>query len=494
MQSTRAQSPFSSLVFWLCAAGLASLAVTAFFYFHPLLGLWLALLAAVTYLRPAWGASILLFVLSMDTVAPLPGGIQVSFSELQLASGLLAFLARTRGRDLDWRPVLWGAPFLAAVALSGAVNIEWYKVFPHLARASEWLAACFLTLNAFSERGSLRRVRWVVAGAGVFYCIAGFLQFPHALAGRIFSYFTNPNQFAGYLGMLFPFFVMFFFTTAGRRIRPVWGYLALLTLFSMVASASRTALLSLVACLPVLWWLHYRNKLRNFLHGPFSTAGRFVQRSGRAVALHGLTAGLALFLALWLGGFDSLARRVESGFTPRSTGIVDSMTGHRLPFFRLGLQVWKEHWLLGVGPGRWEEAVEARLPSTQDWAIANPKLFERNALIHCHNLYIQLGSVYGLLGLLAFLFWITQTLRQLASAWSGWSCAGVGLVVAFLVHNMFDVTFPSLGQEMGCLIGLALAGPGRAQQVRKEYRLDSQRGFELQKRSANAPKPARNPG
>ncbi|MEE8583243.1 MAG: O-antigen ligase family protein [Acidobacteriota bacterium] len=387
----------------------------------------------------------------MDTVAPLPGGILVSFSELQLASGLLAFLARTRGRDLDWRPVLWGAPFLAAVALSGAVNIEWYKVFPHLIRTSEWLAACFLTLNAFNERGSLRRARWVVAGAGVFYCIAGFLQLPHALAGRIFSYFTNANQFAGYLGMLFPFFVMFYFTTAGRRIRPVWGYLALLTLLSMVASASRAGLLGLLVCTPILWWLHYRNALQGFR--------RFVKRSGRSLALHGLMAGLALLLALWLGGFDTLARRIQRSLEVRAqTGILESVAGNRLPYFRLGMQVWKEHWLLGVGPGRWKEAVEARLPSTQGWEIKNRKGFERAALIHCHNLYLQLGGVYGLLGLLAFLFWVTQTLRRLAPAPSGWSRAGVGLLAAFLVHNMFDVTFPSLGQEMGCLIGLALAG------------------------------------
>ena len=45
------------------------------------------------------------------------------------------------------------------------------------------------------------------------------------LGGRKdFSYFTNANQFAGYLAMLLPFLAVIFFETAGRWNRLLWAY------------------------------------------------------------------------------------------------------------------------------------------------------------------------------------------------------------------------------------------------------------------------------
>ena len=40
---------------------------------------------------------------------------------------------------------------------------------------------------------------------------------------------------------------------------------------------------------------------------------------------------------------------------------------------------------------------------------------------------------------------------------SRWALGGVGLLLAFVVHNFFDVTFPSLALEMGFLLGISLA-------------------------------------
>ncbi len=435
------------------------IAAAALWFFHPIAALWLALLAWLVYRYPAWGVSLLFVTLSIDSVASVWGGIQVSFSELHLATAVLAFLARQQSGPLDWRPVLWGMPFLAVVALSGAVNTEWYKVPPHLIRASEWLISCFLTFNAFREGGSLKLARWALACAALLYCSTGFPQLPDAQAGRIFSFFSNPNQFAGYLGLLSPFFVMFFLNATGRRIRPVWGYLALLTLLAMVVSASRAALLGLMTSWLILWWLQYRNGIRAFLRSPYSATGRFMRRSGRSLVLHGLIIGLALFVALWLGGFNTLTKRAAPLLSLGSgTSIADGDLNNRLSYLRFGFWIWKEHWLLGVGPGRWEDAARARLPDTKEWVVRNRQIFEKGVLIHSHNLYIQLCAVLGLAGLLAFLIWIGRVSWELSLFRNAWARAGIGLLIAFVVHNLFDVTFPSLGQELGCLIGLALTG------------------------------------
>lgn len=443
---------------WLCSAGVAGIAGVAWWFFHPLAALWLILLSLLVYRRPVWGVSILLVTLSIDMVAPVWWGIQISFSELHLSAAVLAYLARKRDEPLDWRPLKWGVPFLAAVALSGVVNIEWYKVAPHVLRASEWLAACFLMLNVFRERGSPAEARWALACAGVLYCGAGFVQFPAAMASRIFSFFTNPNQFGGYLGMISPFFVMLFFNSSGRRIRPMWGYLALLSLVALVVSASRGALLGLSASWIALWWLHYREKVRPFMRDPIGVAGRFARRSGRALAMHGLVAGLLLVLALQLGGFDTFTQRISLLLRAHSASGAAVILGNRVPYYRLGLLVWDDNWLLGVGPGQYKKVAQARLPITKSWKIENRASLERTATIHSHNLYIQLGSELGGVGLLAFLTWIGLAFGQLASCGNAWTRAGIGLLIAFAVHNLYDVTFPSLAHEFGSLLGLALAG------------------------------------
>lgn len=443
---------------WLCFAGLAGMIGVGFWFFHPLSALWLALISILIYRRPVWGASLFLITISIDAVEPVWWGIRISFSELHLAAAVLAYLARRRSRPPDWRPVKWGLPFLGAVALSGLVNIEWYKIAPHVMRASEWLAACFLVLNVFRERGSPEDSRWALACAGVLYCTVGFVQFPSAVETRIFSFFTNPNQFGGYLAMLSPFFVMLFLTRTGRRTRPVWGYLALMTLLAMVISASRAALLGLAASWVVLWWLHYRQGIRKLLGDPYGEAGRFLRQSGRAAAAHGLAIGLIVVLAFQLGGFDTFSQRVGLSLrTPSETGL-RAVAGNRIPYYRLGLRVWKDGWLLGAGPGRWRESAGAYLPMTRQWDVEDRTSYEETVLIHCHNLYIQLGSELGWVGLLAFLAWVGLVLRRLASFNSAWARAGIGLLIAFAIHNIYDVTFPSLAHELGLLVGLSLAG------------------------------------
>ena len=67
---------------------------------------------------------------------------------------------------------------------------------------------------------------------------------------------------------------------------------------------------------------------------------------------------------------------------------------------------------------------------------------------------------FGILGLAAFLYFLLRLLLALLreSRGSPAAIAGVGLLVGFLFHNLLEVTFPSLGIEMGILLGLAFSG------------------------------------
>ena len=85
------------------------------------------------------------------------------------------------------------------------------------------------------------------------------------------------------------------------------------------------------------------------------------------------------------------------------------------------------------------------------------RIFVRSIGSHVHNLYLQTGVNFGILGLAAFLYFFLRVLLALPRDAKGSpaAIAGVGLLAAFLLHNLLDVTFPSLGIEMGILLGLA---------------------------------------
>ena len=96
-----------------CLLGLLVLSAGSFVYFHALSVLILISLAALTYRRPIYGVSVLFLVVSIDTAELVLGSIFVSFSEFELASCLLGWLARGQLRRFDWQLLGWAAPFLA---------------------------------------------------------------------------------------------------------------------------------------------------------------------------------------------------------------------------------------------------------------------------------------------------------------------------------------------------------------------------------------------
>ncbi len=210
----------------LAVGGMVGLSALAWIYFHPLLGLWLVALGTLTYCLPDYGVALLFLLVSADIARPLFGYISVCFSEIQFTVCLLACLA-TRATNIkhwDWRPLKWATPFAAAVTVSGLINIEWVKVLPHLLRISELMVAAFLSANIFQDEASRRPFLYALAAAAIFYPLCGAWQFGNT--PRIYSFFSNPNQFAGYLNLLFPFLIVFFFTQPRKKTRLLWGYLA----------------------------------------------------------------------------------------------------------------------------------------------------------------------------------------------------------------------------------------------------------------------------
>ena len=172
-----------------------------------------------------------------------------------------------------------------------------------------------------------------------------------------------------------------------------------------LATLSRSALLAAGVSSGLGWMLFYVRRLGILLHSPWSTLVGFGRRCGPAILLHlVLLVGLALVL-ITLTSLPQIALRSVENVVGRSRGgVVASMVDFRLPYFRLGGAVWKDHFLLGVGPGRYQEAVDdySGLLAELKGKVRDYEIVEEKIWIHTHNLYLQLGVEYGLLGLLAF--------------------------------------------------------------------------------------------
>ncbi len=454
---------------------LLTLAVVAGLSFSPWHAAWLGLLAALTYFRPAWGVALLFLVISVDQVALVPGGVFVNFSEFEFGAAFLAWTAAiwtkpARSRCCDWRPLQWGGAFCGAVVLSGLVHNEWYRVIPHTLRTASIVLACFLAANAFRIRSVHTLAGWLLALATLFYCGFGLAQFPTVYAGRVSSFFTNPNQFAGYLNLLFPFALLMFFSSAGRRIRFLWAFLTLALLVTLVTTQSRSGLGAALIAAGFLWWLYYRGKLAVFWRAPGLAARSFLRRSALSLATGLLALCVVSLLVASIPGFRIKLTEAGENLQRRSwRGVWGSVENARLPFFRIGLEMWKDHWVLGVGPGNHRQLVRGKYrPLVERYEyLGYYEEFRRTVAIHVHNLYLQLAVSVGLVGLICFLHLMRRLMKAFLSEHRRGvlPLAGFGLLTSFLIHNLLDVTFPSLGLEAGLLLGLALAATGLREAV-----------------------------
>ncbi len=439
-------------------------------YFSVLLAVWLVGLAALGVWRPAWAVAILIIALPIDQDRPV-AGIYVSFSEFQLAVALSACLGRRDWRRLDWRPLLWGLPFVAAVAISGLIHVEAYKVFPHCVRASEMFLACFLAGNVFGESEKDRSLALgAIATAALLFTAVGAAQvfFPwgaHAqerpaglwgvnLLLRPESLLGNTNQFAGFLLLLFPFQMIRWAALAGRPRRWLWAYLALFTLGGIALTGSRAALAAaLLTALTAPLLVAFR-ALPATRRPETSGVPPWWRRRWSVLGIH--AAALVLLVAVGLRTervrqpLQKLVRNVQ---LRTAGGLVKSFREDRLPLYRAGLEIWADDPLFGAGPGRWEESLKA-------WVEAHPEGRAAGVagMVHAHNLYVQTGAALGAAGLAALLFWWGRLAWEWRRRRDLWALSGTALMVGFFAFGFFDVLFPSLAMELGWLLGLCRSG------------------------------------
>ncbi len=432
----------------------------AFLYFEWWLGVWLVALATITYASPGWGLGLLFLTVSMDPARPVVGGIIVSYSEIQIAAFLSSWCAgglwRERKLIHDWRLASWCAPFLFIMLVSGLLSSSVPRAVGNSMRVAEMFILVFAVANLLKDSSGPRFRVFLLVGC-LFYSLLGVFQFPFVEWGRIYSTFTNPNQFSGYLSLVLPFAVILFLS-ARRGVRIRWGYVCVILLVAGVATLSRAGFLATLLGVFTVLLLHFHHHpgpdLRQILVTLTSNTRFLVQ--------HALV-GIILLVTLLLvpstrRALDDSLRNVTGRFRG---GLVSSFQQFRQPYFEVGWAIWKEHFWLGVGPGNYARGLEEKEALLRSYREVRQthRIFIRSIQSHVHNLYLQTGVHFGILGLAAFLYFFLRVFLTLLnkSRGSPAAIAGVGLLVAFFFHNLLDVTFPSLGIEVGILMGVAFS-------------------------------------
>ena len=111
---------------------------------------------------------------------------------------------------------------------------------------------------------------------------------------------------------------------------------------------------------------------------------------------------------------------------------------HRLQMIEGGWRIFKEHWIIGVGPIDLAELYEEQKPEGTVHVFG-----------HLHNNFINVAVTLGVIGLTAFLYlWYAFFRLMMGNLRSGippperaWVAGSIGALAGFLVNGLFEWNF-----------------------------------------------------
>ena len=157
----------------------------------------------------------------------------------------------------------------------------------------------------------------------------------------------------------------------------------------------------------------------------FAVGALFILKRPKALIF--ATPALILFIALLP---MSLFTRVASTFNTKQSSNLD-----RIRMVQAGVEIIRDHPLLGVGPGNIKEI----------YPLYRRHDAPRLKIPHLHNNLVQLWAERGVLAPIAYLLLLGLLLRECWKGWTGpaskWAEIGVAVTIALFIAGLFEFNF-----------------------------------------------------
>jgi putative inorganic carbon (hco3(-)) transporter len=351
--------------------------------------------------------------------------------------------------------VFFYLPFVFCLVFSSLKTMELSLTIKEIVRWLELIVIYFLTINLINEKKKLRVILYTMALAVVVVSISGSVSYLSgaeiSTAGRpgVQSFFSNTNSVAGYVNLIIPVLFGMLVTSEFLWERIALGVSIVLSFMAWFMTFSRTGWLSLIVTMILLCFLTKVKKRVFFLLTIFT-----------------ITFTVSV---LSLGNkYDFLAR-----FKLQPTL---STLEHRAMFFKVGFNLVKDNMISGIGIGNYHLLVK-EFTNENAYHLLIKKFFKECTVsfygefasllsaTNLHNLYLQVFVETGLMGLIAFVFWLVciasylvSSLNTLVKIRNYWLFVGlVGGVVVYLINNLADVlVVHGIHLQWGIILGLAV--------------------------------------
>lgn len=402
--------------------------------------------------RPYLSLMSIAFAVPFESVKNLnAGGLNVTVTNILVFSVAAGILSRNMAMGsvklgpMPWRRVLviYGAVLLLSIVQA----TDYVSSLKEMLKWGQLLFAYIGGVTLLRTRRDMRIMLIAIfvaamceSGVGVLQAVlhSGPSSFGRGAFLRSSGTFDQPNPFAGYLNMVFPLALTCLIFNVFPR-KNMWWVVIVLGV-GLLGSLSRGAQIGTLVALLVM--------------GSVTT-----ERVRRWLPL--LATITLLFTSLLMLGLipQEISNPIVQGLGVGGVDVVnptpdDWSVAERLAHMEAGLNMWLGHPIFGVGIGNYP----AQYPNYQVAPVWGPPLG------HAHNYYINIAAEAGIFGFVAFIALLVSAIRicmrsvQLAPDRLGRAVAlgGLGVIVAFAVHEFFDDLFVhSMEAQLGLVMALA---------------------------------------
>ena len=331
--------------------------------------------------------------------------------------------------------VFYYLPFIMCILLSSLKFMEFSSTIKEIVRWLELIVIYYLTINLITDQKKLRVILYSIFLTTVMvsiYGVVNYLEGAEAVKGRpgTFSFFGHPNALAGYINLTIPVLFCMLMATTFMWERITLICFTILITITWFLTFSKSGWLSLVVTVILLFssFAKVRRKYLFILIILFMSFAIIFISSGIKKDFSGRLQFAATY--------DPLEKRIRS--------------------YPIGFNMVKSDLFFGIGVGNYPLLIKK---------YADPAAMGHLITTDLHNLYLQVFVEAGLMGLFAFMFWLTGITRYLIRAmkllenYSHYDIF-VGLmggVFVYLFNNLANVlTVHGIHIQWGIILGLAV--------------------------------------